>query len=75
MTFKCLAEVFEDPAKATPFGYLENPSMKYMGMQRSEQLHIAFRAVHRFRDSNKHFPSDTAEHIEEVLAYAHEINE
>jgi len=75
MAFKSLAEFFEDPAKATPFGFLENPSMKYMGMQRSEQLHIAFRAVQRFRDQHKHFPSDNAENIDEVIAYAHKINE
>lgn len=60
--FKSLAEVIEDPAGATQYGFLENPSMKYMGMQRSEKLHIAYRAVHAFMDDhNGSFPQNNEE--------------
>lgn len=75
-SFKSLAEVLDNPAKASPLGFLENPSMKFMGMQRSEQLHLAFRAVLKFRELHgSQFPSDSAEHIDECIRIANTLNE
>lgn len=75
-SFKSLAEVLDNPAKATPLGFLENPSMKFMGMQRSEQLHLAIRAVLKFRELHgSQFPQDSAEHIDECIRIANTLNE
>jgi len=75
-SFKSLAEVLADPAKATPLGFLENPSMKFMGMQRSEQLHLAFRAVLRFKElNNGEFPQDDPVHHDECIRIANQLNE
>jgi len=50
--------------------------MKYLGMQRSEQLHLALRAVMSFRGSHEgHFPSDCAEDLDECVKIANTINE
>jgi hypothetical protein len=52
-------------------GVLENPSMKYLGMQRSEQLHLAFRAVLRFKELNgNELPHDNSAHIDECIKIA-----
>lgn len=75
-SFKSLSEVFADPAKADIQGFLQNPSMKFMGMNRSEQLHLAFRAVQKFREAHEmQFPQDCAEHIDECIKIANTLNE
>jgi len=52
-------------------GFLENPSMKFLGMQRSEQLHLAFRAVLRFKElNNGEFPQNDPAHIDECIKIA-----
>lgn len=67
--FNSMQQVFENP------GYLENPSMKFSGMQRSEQIHIAIRAIHRFRDHEGRFPRDELEDKDKISVLAKKINE
>jgi len=67
-------EVFKDPVKASKEGFLENPGMKYLGMQRSEQLHLAYVAVMNFRQKHLKFP-ESAEEVDEVLKMANMIND
>ena len=50
--------------------------MKYLGMQRSEQLHLAYRAVLKFREQHgSQFPTGSAQDIDKVVSYANEINQ
>lgn len=49
--------------------------MKFMGMQRSEQIHIAVRAIHRFKDHEGRFPRDDQEDADKIKILAKKINE
>ena len=42
--------------------------MNYFGMGRSEQLHLAICAVHRFFDEESRYPDDNAEDLAKVVA-------
>ena len=47
-----------------------------MDSERSEQLHLAIRAVHTFRQSHDmRFPQDNAADLDECVRIANELNE
>jgi len=49
--------------------------MNYFGMGRSEQLHLAICAVHRFFDEESRYPEDNAEDLAKIVAMTGAINE
>ena len=48
--------------------------MNYFGMGRSEQLHIAFVAVHMFHTAEGRYPNNNAEDLTKVVNFANVIN-
>lgn len=71
VSYHSLAESVLTPAASSQFGCLETPDLRCFG--RSEQLHIAIRAVHAFRTKHARYP-EFADQVE-VLELATEINQ
>jgi len=71
VSFHSLAQSISNPVASSKDGMLETPDWRYFG--RSEQLHIAFRAVHAFRSKHGRYPEFADQ--DEVLSMAKEINE
>ena len=59
LSFKSLEESQKNPAASTDLGYLEPVDMNYLGMGRSEQLHLAICGVQQFKDNMNRYPNDT----------------
>ena len=72
VAYSSLAESIEDPAAATPYGFLEPLNMSHFGLQRSEQLHLAFYATMKFHDKKQRYPD--AGDVAAVKELATEIN-
>lgn len=60
INFHSLEESSNNPAASTVEGYLQPCDMNFFGMGRSENLHLAIAAVHRFKDTNGRHPSNNA---------------
>lgn len=48
--------------------------MNYFGMGRSEQLHIAFAAVHLFHAAENRYPHNNADDLAKVVTFANAVN-
>lgn len=66
-----LAQSYLNPQESHPYGMLDTPDLRYWG--RSDQLHIALRAIHEFHTIKGVYP-DFAD-ADEVVALAKKINE
>lgn len=75
VSFHSLADSLKDPAASSAEGFLMPVNMSHMGMQRSEQLHVAIAAVHKFRQSSGKYPADTQADLDAVVALAKETND
>lgn len=73
--FKSLREAKTDPAACTAEGYLQPADMKFFGMGRTEQLHIAMGACHMFYKEKGRYPSDTADDLAHAVVLAKAGNE
>ena len=72
--FLNLADATKDPARCTPFGFLEPMDMNYFGMGRSENLHFAIQATHAFRDAEDRYPADNEADLAKVVELAKGFN-
>ena len=73
VSFHSLKQSIENPVASSQYGMLETPDLRYFG--RSDQIHLAVRAVHAFNTKHSRYPEIADEDIEQVLAIATEINE
>jgi len=69
--YHSLAKSVLNPTASTKFGMLETPDLRQFG--RSEQLHVAFRAVHAFHSEHKRYPGSAD--VPKVLELAKALNE
>jgi hypothetical protein len=68
--FDSLENSIQNPVASSEFGMLEVPDMKFFGMGRYEQLHIAVYAVHTFRDETGAYPENKEEDLTKVVEIA-----
>merc|ERR1711871_911771 len=54
---------------------LEPTNMNHFGMQRSEQIHLGYMGVQKFRAETGRYPENTADDLDKVVAHAKAHNE
>jgi len=74
ISFHSLAESVVNPAASTVEGYLQPCDMNFFGMGRSENLHLAIVATHKFKDSEGRLPGNNAADLAKVVEIAKATN-
>jgi len=71
--FKPLLEAAMNPGACSPEGFLQPADMKYFGMGRPENLHVAIIGLHTFSKEHNRYPA-TEEEINQAIEMAKGFN-
>lgn len=75
ISFHSLSQSRQNPSASTVDGFLCPFDMNYFGSNRSENLHLAACAVHKFNDLEGRYPNNNPDDLEKCVAIAKDLND